>query len=427
MKKHWRENFVLNDLRSSFANQGTCFADNYNIKSSFNQRLLYIIKSNGSFIKDIIEPVDYILYKFKPFKSYKYKVTVNCLYENGDSEEKTTNINFRTDEYMDKDHRLNLNQWFDHVRETYEGYGYDYEFIGITDMQINIEMTKPSLGSYTEVPPGLRDKTKAILNIISNKFNCLRLCITAALHHVTEHATREDKYINNLVDDWEYNETAYDYITKIQNKYNINIWFYRPAQNSNIAKVECLEKCSNFVKGRHNVGILAWNEHCALIKNVEVLLERPKTKHAKFWFCDNCTYWFSSQHKYETHECCVQIKPKIVCSQLKQIKFKNQHKQQEVNHVIFSDIECYMKGSDEKLVAIHIRYLNMYLLLLSIVGIAKMKCLAKMKYITDPRSGWGTKTEGPYTNQGTCSVYQRPSLFADHTLAQTASRIMLEI
>ena len=139
-------------------------------------------------------------------------------------------------------------------------------------------------------------------------------------------------------------------------------------------------------------------------------------------------FCFSSQHKYETHECCVQIKPKIVCPKLKQIKFKNQYKQQEVNNVIFSDIKCYMKGSDENiLVAIHIRYLNMYLLLLAIVGIAKMNCLAKMKYITDPRSGWGTKTEGPNTNQGTCLVYHRPSLFADHTMAQTASKIMLEI
>ena len=146
MNKHWRENVVLND--------------NYNIKSRFNQRQLYITKSNNSFIKDINEPVDYILDEFKPFKSYKYKVTANCLYKKRDSEEeKTTNINFKTDEYMDKDHRLNLNQWLDHVRETYEGYGYDYEFIGIADMQINIERTKPSLGSYTELPPGLRDKT----------------------------------------------------------------------------------------------------------------------------------------------------------------------------------------------------------------------------------------------------------------------------
>ena len=65
MNKHWRENVVLND--------------NYNIKSSFNQRQLYITKSNGSFIKDINEPVDYILDEFKPFKSYKYKVTAKRL------------------------------------------------------------------------------------------------------------------------------------------------------------------------------------------------------------------------------------------------------------------------------------------------------------------------------------------------------------
>ena len=97
MNRHWRENVVLND--------------NYNIKSSFNQRQLYITKSNGGFIKDINEPVDYILDQFKPFKSYKYKVTANFLYKNRDPEqEKTTNIKFRTDEYMDKDHRLNLNQ-----------------------------------------------------------------------------------------------------------------------------------------------------------------------------------------------------------------------------------------------------------------------------------------------------------------------------
>ena len=112
MNKHWGENVVLND--------------NFKIKSSFNQRQLYITKSNGSFIKDNNEPLNYILDESKPFKSYKYKVTANCLYKKRDSEEeKTTNINFRTDEYMDKDHRLNLNEWLDHVRETHEGFGYD--------------------------------------------------------------------------------------------------------------------------------------------------------------------------------------------------------------------------------------------------------------------------------------------------------------
>ena len=43
--------------------------------------------------------------------------------------------------------------------------GYDYEFIGISDVQLNIERTKPSLGSYTQIPPGLRSKTKAIFLI----------------------------------------------------------------------------------------------------------------------------------------------------------------------------------------------------------------------------------------------------------------------
>ena len=62
---------------------------------------------------------------------------------------------------MTKDHRLNLNQWLDHVKETYEGYGYGYEFIGISDVQLNIERTKPFLGSYTQLPPGLSSKTKA--------------------------------------------------------------------------------------------------------------------------------------------------------------------------------------------------------------------------------------------------------------------------
>ena len=61
---------------------------------------------------------------------------------------------------MTKDHRLDLNQWLDNTRETYEGYGYDYEFLGITDIQLNIERTKPSLVSYIELPPNLRTRTK---------------------------------------------------------------------------------------------------------------------------------------------------------------------------------------------------------------------------------------------------------------------------
>ena len=157
--------------------------------------------------KNIIEPLEYILDDFKPFKSHKYKVTIYCLCRKRKSEkEKNANVNFTTEEYMTKDQRLDLNQRLDYSGERYEGYGYDYEFNGIPDIQINIQllgsftknippMTKTSLGLFTELPPDLRDK-KTLLNIRSNKYKCFRLCVTAAFYLLTEHATREKKYVN---------------------------------------------------------------------------------------------------------------------------------------------------------------------------------------------------------------------------------------
>ena len=59
----------------------------------------------------------------------------------------------------------------------------------------------------------------------------------------------ENKYFKKVAEDWDDNEYVYDYITRIQNKYNINIWFYRPLAG-NSAKVERVEKCSVFVKSR---------------------------------------------------------------------------------------------------------------------------------------------------------------------------------
>ena len=69
----------------------------------------------------------------------------------------------------------------------------------------------------------------------------------------------------------------------------------------------------------------------------------------KYWFCDNCSLWFVTQQKQETHECCTQTKPQIVCPKLKQIKFKNHYKQQKVKNVVYSDIECYMVSINKKI------------------------------------------------------------------------------
>ena len=79
-------------------------------------------------------------------------------------------------------------------------------------------------------------------------------------------------------------------------------------------------------------------------------MEGPYTENTTYWFCDNCCLWFPTRQKYETHECCISFKPKIVCPKLKQIKFKNHYKQQEVKNVIYSDIECYMNSINKKIV-----------------------------------------------------------------------------
>ena len=47
LQTHMRESVISTD--SSFANQGTCFADNYTIKSSSNQKQLYFTKPGSHF------------------------------------------------------------------------------------------------------------------------------------------------------------------------------------------------------------------------------------------------------------------------------------------------------------------------------------------------------------------------------------------
>ena len=47
-------------------------------------------------------------------------------------------------------------QWLNFEKEIYEDYGYDFEFLGLRSIQINIEPTKASIGSYIELPPNLK-------------------------------------------------------------------------------------------------------------------------------------------------------------------------------------------------------------------------------------------------------------------------------
>ena len=123
--------------------------------------------------------------------------------------------------------------------------------------------------------------------------------------------------------------------------YNINIWVYTPCGNG---KIELFKKVYDFEKDRKDVRILVWSnsqiEHCALIKKIETLLERPNKNNIKHYYCDRCTHWFNSQIKHDKHECNNSFKPEIVCPKKKHITFINEHKRQNIKNIITADIEC---------------------------------------------------------------------------------------
>ena len=132
----------------------------------------------------------------------------------------------------------------------------------------------------------------------------MQLTITAWLHQAMDLATRECKYQNKLIAARQQHEDDFSYILRIQNLYNIKIWIYTPCDDG---KVELLKSLDDFYKDRKDVRILVWRngqtERCALIKNMETVLERPDKMIYKFYYCDRCTYCFNSQTKYFNHIC----------------------------------------------------------------------------------------------------------------------------
>ena len=195
------------------------------------------------------------------------------------------------------------------------------EFLGLRSIQLNIEPTKASIGNYINLPPDLKN-SKPILNIRSYKYNCLQLTITAWLHPAMDNATRESKCVNNLFEAQQRDEDDFAYIIRIQKLYNNNFWAYTPCSGG---KVELFKRVENFDKDREDVRILVWGdgttEHCALIKNIETLLDRPNRMNLKFYYCNRCTYWFDSQIKYNKHECNNSFKPEVVYPKKKKIIF----------------------------------------------------------------------------------------------------------
>ena len=111
----------------------------------------------------------------------------------------------------------------------------------------------------------------------------MQLTITTWLHPVIGNATRESKYVDKLIEPRQKHKNDFGYISRIQKLYNINIWIYTPCGEG---KVELFKPVDDFDKNGKDVRILVWSngqiEHCALIKNIETLSDRPNKNNIKY-------------------------------------------------------------------------------------------------------------------------------------------------
>ena len=73
-------------------------------------------------------------------------------------------------------------------------------------------------------------------------YDCLQLTITAALYPGKGHAIRESNYFSNLFDTWFTCEIDSDFIVRIQDKHNTNIW-----QNIHNGIGSCLKELGNYL------------------------------------------------------------------------------------------------------------------------------------------------------------------------------------
>ena len=122
----------------------------------------YITDKAGNYIEDIDEAINNSLeqikncYQFRKVRSFKYDITAGCKYKKRTKEEvQITKTFFNTDYIINNaiyDYG-DFRKWLDFEKEIYEGYGYDFEFLGLRSIQINIETIKASIGSYIVLPP----------------------------------------------------------------------------------------------------------------------------------------------------------------------------------------------------------------------------------------------------------------------------------
>ena len=229
-----------------------------------------------------------------------------------------------------------------------EGSGWIIE--SIDGEYVNISAYNPLMGStYIELPTGLKNPMKGLINIKNNDSKCFLWCHIRHLSLLKRHPVRITKEDKNMTNDLNYEGIKFpvskkDYC-RIQRQNNICI------------NVFCYENgltYTGYVSDQkfHNSMdlLLISNEnksHYVYIKDFNrFTCNKIKSKNKKY-FCKCCLQCFSSEKVFVEHKqnCLIINGKQSLELKSSSISFKNYFKQLSVPFKIYADFECILKES----------------------------------------------------------------------------------
>ncbi|KAK3105316.1 hypothetical protein FSP39_022337 [Pinctada imbricata] len=251
----------------------------------------------------------------------------------------------------DLDH--NLNKAFQLIFKSFDEYirkGSGWSLEKVLTMQIHTAEYQPLKGSsYMELPRSIRF-TGGIVNIQNKDDKCFVWCVLASLHPADSNAQRVQNY-QQYENELDMSGIQYPVpLSKVakfekQNNISINVLGFEE-ENYFPLYISTLKNAS------HEVDLLyiqnQESSHYCLIKNLNRVLARTKTRKHNHHFCRHCLQGFQKQHTLQkhlrycsTHEAQCITMPEEGNDDI--LQFKDFHKQMRVPFVIYADFETFAK------------------------------------------------------------------------------------
>ena len=216
---------------------------------------------------------------------------------------------------------------------------------------INVTKYKPLHGSnYIELPTGLKNPKKGLINIKNKDDGCFRWCHIRHLNPQTEHPERIKKEDKKMVNELNYDgiefpvsQKHYNKVEK-QNNIRINVFGYEIGQPFPIhISKETFEDQMNLLLITEDE-----KKHYVLIKDFNAFMYNQSKHKERKHFCMFCLQCFSSERILANHgNNCLTINGMQAINMPKPgkniLNFKNFYKQLPVPFVIYADFEAITK------------------------------------------------------------------------------------